>query len=138
MNSRLEQIEHWPDVAPTVAYQASGLAAHFKVCERQLERAFRVKLGASPHKCLRALRMKRALQLLREQPQIKQVALELGYKYPEHFARDFKNYFGVPPREHRSVVFPPPPKPSLLLAMLCIIISHVDELPLFQIELLMS
>ena len=112
MNSRLERMENWPAVAQTVGYHASGLAAHFNVCLRQLERVFHVKLGTSPHKWLRELRMKRAVQLLQEKQPVKIIAPELGYKYPAHFARDFKNYFGVPPSEHH-LTFGLPPTESL-------------------------
>ncbi len=41
--------------------------------------------------------MRRAVELIRDQTPVKEVALELGYKDPAHFAHDFKDYFGVSP-----------------------------------------
>lgn len=97
MSSRLEQIKDWSALAKTANYSATTIAFKCRVSTRQLERFFQTKMGASPHKWLRDLRMRRAVELICEQTTMKEIAAELGYKDPAHFAHDFKEYFGMPP-----------------------------------------
>lgn len=65
----------------------------------ELERYFVEHLQTTPSCWLRQVRMRRAVRLIGEHKPVNIIAIELGYdyKYPEHFTRDFKGYFGVPP-----------------------------------------
>jgi AraC-like DNA-binding protein len=97
VSSRLDQIKDWAALAKSSAYCAGKLALECRVSTRQLERYFHIKHNAAPHQWLRGLRMRRAVELIRDQTLLKQAGLELGYKDPAHFAHDFKEYFGVSP-----------------------------------------
>jgi AraC-like DNA-binding protein len=35
---------------------------------------------------------------------VSEIAFELGFKYPQHFTRVFKQHVGVTPKEYRSSV----------------------------------
>jgi transcriptional regulator GlxA family with amidase domain len=104
MNSNLPPSSDWAALAKPAGYSAPMLAQLHGISLRQLERVFLKSFGVLPHPWLRQLRMQRALQLLHEKHSIGLVAEELCYKYAEHFARDFKAYYGFPPSKHRDVV----------------------------------
>jgi transcriptional regulator GlxA family with amidase domain len=106
MNSSLPPSPDWATLAKPAGYSAQILAQLHGISLRQLERVFLKSFGVLPHPWLRQLRMQRALQLLNENRPIALLAEELCYKYPEHFARDFKAYYGFPPSKHRDAVIP--------------------------------
>jgi AraC-like DNA-binding protein len=97
MTSRLDRVGDWAALAKTSRYMASTIARECGVSPRQLERFFHERMNKSPHQWLRELRMRRAVELLRENVAVKVVAQELCYKDPAHFCRNFKNYFGTTP-----------------------------------------
>ncbi|WP_285423777.1 AraC family transcriptional regulator [Pseudomonas sp. efr-133-TYG-103a] len=78
-----------------LASQASMSVSHFS-------RLFSKATGRSPSRYFIHLRMETARQLLLESDlSILQVALEVGYASPSHFAQVFKRHSGVTPREYR-------------------------------------
>ncbi|SEI54078.1 helix-turn-helix transcriptional regulator [Pseudomonas sp. NFR16] len=78
-----------------LASQASMSVSHFS-------RLFSKATGRSPSRYFIHLRMETARQLLLESDlSILEVALEVGYASPSHFAQVFKRYSGVTPREYR-------------------------------------
>jgi transcriptional regulator GlxA family with amidase domain len=108
MARRLEQIKDWSTLAKSAGYSATALAFKCRISTRQLERFFQSKMSHSPHKWLRDLRMRRAVELVGKFVPMKEVAAELCYKDPAHFTRDFKEYFGVPPSRYPSHSATPP------------------------------
>jgi AraC-like DNA-binding protein len=42
-------------------------------------------------------------KILDESKSVSEIAYELGFKYPQHFTRMFKNSMGVSPTEYRSM-----------------------------------
>jgi iron complex transport system substrate-binding protein len=100
MNSNSLTSLDWAALAKPASYSAQILAQLQGISLRQLERIFLKQFGVLPHPWLRQLRMQRAMQLLSEKQPIGLIAEELSYKYPEHFARDFKAYYGVPPSKY--------------------------------------
>jgi AraC-like DNA-binding protein len=97
MSSCLDHITDWAALAKSGHYSAAKLASACGVTPRQLERYFQARYGSAPHHWLRALRMRLAVELIRDQTPLKVVAIDLHYKNPAHFAHDFKAYFGVCP-----------------------------------------
>jgi transcriptional regulator GlxA family with amidase domain len=106
MNSNIDPSPDWAALAKPAGYSAKVLARHQGISLRQLERIFSKQFGVLPYPWLRQLRMERAMQLLNAKRPIGLIAGELCYKYPEHFARDFKAYFGFPPSKHGVPVLP--------------------------------
>jgi AraC-like DNA-binding protein len=63
---------------------------------------FREEVGASPARYVHALRMVRAQILLeRTSLSVKEVMAHVGCNDPSHFARDFRAFHGLSPREWR-------------------------------------
>ena len=64
--------------------------------------SFRASTGLPPHQFIRAMRIERAQQLLRETEQsIAAIAIDCGFKDASHFARVFKTTAGVSPKRFR-------------------------------------
>lgn len=78
-------------------YDSQTLAATIGTSRRQLQRAFRSALNCTPREWLREQRLRRAQQLLRAAPSVKQVAYALGFRQESQFCRDFKARFGYCP-----------------------------------------
>jgi AraC-like DNA-binding protein len=56
---------------------------------------------------VRQARMEEASRLLRTgHPSVTEVAQRIGYHYPKHFTRAFKQYFGVSPRDYAGTNHP--------------------------------
>lgn len=59
--------------------------------------------GMPPGLYIKTLRLEMAGKLLETTAlEIKQVMLEVGVKDPSHFARDFKNRYGLTPSEYKT------------------------------------
>jgi len=84
-------LERWEQLAGTARYDAKELAKLCNLSVRQLERDFRRYLGRPPQDWLNEQRIKASQQLLISGQPVKVVALELGFKQPSHFCRQFKS-----------------------------------------------
>ncbi|MDR9875331.1 helix-turn-helix domain-containing protein [Pseudomonas allii] len=81
---------------PTLAQEA-GLSRYY------FSRLFQQATGHSPSQFFIQLRMTRARELLSSTDQsIIQVALDVGYGSPAHFAQVFRRHTGMTPREYRN------------------------------------
>ncbi|MFT5083045.1 MAG: AraC family L-rhamnose operon regulatory protein RhaS [Lentisphaeria bacterium] len=78
----------------------------FSACigARQLERLFSRYLGRPPIHYLKELRLKRAEEILRYQPEkrIAEIAFRCGFSDANYFTRAFKKLFGCSPTEYRK------------------------------------
>lgn len=97
MSSRLDQFHTLALLAKEARYNVSKLARLCGVSPRQLQRHIEGKYQTSPHKWLHNLRMRRAVELVRDKTPIKEAWIELGYKDSAHFTHDFTHYFGLSP-----------------------------------------
>lgn len=71
---------------------------------RQLERLFKDTLGEAPAEHLRGLRIKQANWLVRNTHKtITDIATECGFADSSHFAKWYKNAFGLPPVRDRKI-----------------------------------
>ena len=82
-------------------YGVDELARAVGVSRRQLERHYCRSFGVSPKAWLDALRMADARRLLGQGKLVKEVALDLGFKHPQHFSRAFKRMVASSPNEAR-------------------------------------
>lgn len=89
----------WENLAELAHYRPSDLARISGVSMRTLQRHFRARFNCTVTDWLRQLRLDQARIRLGTCNSVKEVAFDLGYKQPSHFTRDFKDRFGVPPRE---------------------------------------
>lgn len=64
---------------------------------------FKKITSLTPLQYIKKIRLTKAKDLLiKHRFKVVDVAEELGYDNPSHFSRDFKNYFGYPPKEARA------------------------------------
>ena len=80
---------------PSVKYCASELC----LSPGYFGDVIRESLGESPKDYIRSFIIMRAKNLILSGRSIDQVAAELGFEYPQHFTRMFKNATGQPPRQ---------------------------------------
>ncbi|WP_338570030.1 GlxA family transcriptional regulator [Pseudomonas canadensis] len=80
------------------------LAAYVALSRRQLERMFQKYLHCSPSRYYLRLRLIRARQLLKQTPiSIVELTVLCGFVSTPHFSKCYREYFGVPPSDERSV-----------------------------------
>jgi AraC family transcriptional regulator len=78
------------------------LAARVGLSEYHFGRLFKRAIGFSPSRYQIDLRMNEARRLLRETSgSIVEIALDVGYPNPSHFAKLFRRENGLTPSEHR-------------------------------------
>jgi len=99
MNSELNHIQNWTDLAKETNWSASALATKCGVSVRTLERHFLRQTGKSPKTWLTDERMRRAAELLQDDSSVKEVATRLGFTNQQHFSREFKRQKGCPPSQ---------------------------------------
>lgn len=81
----------------------SELGRSAGLSNRQLERLFRENLNKTPSRYYLELRLRRARLLIQQSSMtILQVAVATGFTSSSHFARCYRSYFGMPPRNERS------------------------------------
>jgi len=92
----------WEGLAEAAHYDANELAKLCGVSTRQLQRHFRRSFHCSPQSWLNERRLDLARDLLLSGESIKKVALDLGFKQPSHFCRQFKSRNKMTPSEFAS------------------------------------
>ncbi|MGO8931110.1 MAG: helix-turn-helix domain-containing protein [Limisphaerales bacterium] len=101
-NPRLQRIQDWPQLAHNAKYSVKGLAEDCKLSVRGLERFFLLAVRDSPRRCLKRLRMQKAVELLGDGSNVSETAFYLGYADSSHFSREFKKYYGFAPKEYAN------------------------------------
>jgi AraC-like DNA-binding protein len=89
-----------PQLAHDAKYSVKALADACKLSVRGLERFFLLAVGDSPRRCLKRLRMQKAVELLGDGSSVSETAYCLGYEDPSHFSREFKKCYGFAPKEY--------------------------------------
>ncbi len=97
MNTKLNQVQNWPDLARLSNWSVTALAKKCGVSVETLRQHFLKSMGKSPGIWLIEQRQQRAIQLLRDGSSIKETAVNLGYRQQTNFTRQFKAYWGACP-----------------------------------------
>jgi transcriptional regulator GlxA family with amidase domain len=86
-----------------VPLSTAEIAKGVNLSTRQLERLFARYIGKSPQSYYRDLRLHRARTLIEGSPMaLTEVGLSCGFETPSHFARVFKQRYGVTPHALRA------------------------------------
>lgn len=81
------------------------IARAVNLSQPRLRPLFKAETGVTPAQHLKSLRMQKAKELLEETfLNVKQVMLQVGFKDASHFARDFRELYGLTPAEYRRSV----------------------------------
>ena len=92
----IEQEYHQP-------IELDDVARRLATSRRQLQRAFSEIGGVSFRSYIARVRMRKALDLLREgRLPVREVANSVGYRQPAQFAKTFRRHHGAPPSSFRS------------------------------------
>jgi CheY-like chemotaxis protein len=84
-------------------FGADALATEVGLSRRQLGRRLRAALDTSPGAFLRQMRLARAAQLLAQQAgTVAEVAYAVGYRDPDHFAKQFRKAHGANPSDYAA------------------------------------
>ena len=97
MNTRLNHIQSWPELALETNWSAAILAKKCGVSVRTLHRHFLKLLGQNTKAWLAEQRQRPAHELLCDGSSIKETASCMGYKQPTNFTRKYKNHWGICP-----------------------------------------
>jgi AraC-like DNA-binding protein len=83
-------------------YDVSSMAAEMKISDRQLQRKTKTLTGQTPVQYLRAFRLDKSLQLLREGIAVGKAAKAVGFSSHAYFTSCFKDKFGIKPSRLRG------------------------------------
>jgi AraC family transcriptional regulator of adaptative response / methylphosphotriester-DNA alkyltransferase methyltransferase len=83
--------------------ELDDVARRLATSRRQLQRAFTEAAGVSFRTHVARVRMRRALEMLREGDMpVRDVANAVGYRQPAQFAKTFRRHHGAPPSSFRA------------------------------------
>lgn len=87
----------WNRFAIESDYSVEKLAELLRLSKRQMERIICRDFDSTPHVWLSHRRLIEAGDLLLAGSKVNKVAIDLRYKQPSHFCRQFKGFYGVRP-----------------------------------------
>jgi AraC family transcriptional regulator len=100
---KLRQITDWMAEHVAEDFNLDRLAARAGLSKFYFNRLFKSAMGMSPSRYQITLRMDEARRLLRETKKgVVEVALDVGYANPSHFAQLFRREAGLSPSEYRQ------------------------------------
>lgn len=100
---KLKQITDWMAENLAEEFNLDRLAARAGLSKFYFNRLFKNALGVSPSRYQINLRMDEAKRLLRETKRtVVEIALEVGYANPSHFAQLFRKETGLAPSDYRQ------------------------------------
>jgi transcriptional regulator GlxA family with amidase domain len=97
MNTPLNCIQNWPELAQQANWSVVDLSKLCRVSVRTLERHFLKKMRETPKVWLTKQRHEWARQQLQRGCSVKETASRTGYKYPSTFSREFSKHWGICP-----------------------------------------
>ena len=99
---RLRQITDWMSRHLADEFNLDQLAAQAGLSKFYFNRLFKNATGVSPSQYHISLRMEKAKRLLRETDKnVLDIAMDVGYANPSHFARLFRRHTGLSPGDYR-------------------------------------
>jgi transcriptional regulator GlxA family with amidase domain len=97
VNTKLNHVQNWLELAIEAKWSAAALAKRCGVSVRTLHRHFLKHTGKSTQSWLAEQRQRNALELLRNGTSVKETASLLSYSQPGNFSRKYKRHWGICP-----------------------------------------
>jgi transcriptional regulator GlxA family with amidase domain len=97
MNTKLNYIQNWPELAQQAKWSAVTLAKLCDVSKDTLRRHLHHHMGKTTKAWLNEQRRQQAIELLSAGFSIKETAACLGYKHQTNFTRNYKAFYGACP-----------------------------------------
>ena len=99
MDSRISAVVCFIGKRP--AADMDTLATAVNLSPSRLRHLFRLEMATALHAYLKQQRLSRAAELLKTTfLTVKEVSAATGFADPDHFSREFRKAFGVPPRSY--------------------------------------
>ena len=98
--SQSAKVLEWERLAAHSGFRVALLAELCSMSTRQLERHFAAELNTSPHRWMRKLQCRLAMELIGRGEQVKSVASDLNFRSTSHLCREFKRLYGAPPKHY--------------------------------------
>lgn len=98
--TRFNDLKEYLDRQFTEDHSIAGLAKRFGINECKLKKGFKTLFDSTVFGYINDLKMQKARQMLKEGYAVSEVSYVLGYNYPQHFSKAFKNKFGVTPSQY--------------------------------------
>ena len=81
------------------------LSDQFSMRPDSLSRLFKQMMGKGYTEYIKEKKMERAMELLKEDESIKDIAQKLGYNSPQYFIKIFKEIYGLTPYQYKKEHF---------------------------------
>jgi transcriptional regulator GlxA family with amidase domain len=104
MNTKLNHVQNWSELAQQADWRAATLAKNCDVSLRTLQRYFLKEIGKSPKAWLAEQRQQQAAKLLQGGSSVKEAAASLDYKNPNHLTNEFKKHWGYCPTKNTAPI----------------------------------
>jgi AraC family transcriptional regulator of arabinose operon len=103
MSSRISQAARRIEERMSEPLTVAALAQEFNLSPSRFAHLFREEFGVAPMRYVHVQRMLRARALLEGTfLTVREVMVQVGCGDPSHFARDFRRFHGLPPRDWRA------------------------------------
>lgn len=98
--SEIYELNSWIKENFRERFTVEELAEKFNMSPSALHVKFKSAVGMGPLQCQKRLRLTEARRLMLDEGRnVTEAAFEVGYESSSQFTRDYKNMFGVPPKE---------------------------------------
>lgn len=102
-NEEIEKVIQWCKQHPERFFSLETISKETYFSPYHYLRTFKNQVGLTPHQFLIQNRIRKAQQLLRENRQVAEVALLVGFYDQSHFIRHFKELIGITPSAYKKV-----------------------------------
>lgn len=99
-HERIAEVRDFMDRTLDREHRVAALAARAYMSESRFKTVFRAVTGQPVQSYLRQRRVNRAAELLAASATVSEAALAVGYAHPGHFARVFRDAYGIYPGEY--------------------------------------
>ncbi|MFL6334294.1 MAG: helix-turn-helix domain-containing protein [Pyrinomonadaceae bacterium] len=102
MDARVQAVVDLMESSYQREWSLEDLAQTINLSPSYLSHLFKAEVGVSPTHYLKSIRMRKAKELMESTfLNVKQVMYSVGVRDKCHFARDFKNIYGMSPNAYR-------------------------------------